>query len=447
MGASLPWLALAAAITLINGGTIGYLAWREQSRALRFWACAWIAWAGAAIMLMLIERPPDSSPVFLVCGLLWTGSSLCFLKGTYVLIGRRLPPAWYVVAAACVALALVLALCVTFEEPVAMAPLVSFQCIGMLATGVITLRRMRGQAGALLYGSAMIALALHLLDAPILASDARFFLWGFNLALALEVVTALGMVVLYYDHSRAQLLEAQRTLDNKRRIEALGLVAGGVAHDFNNMLTVMQGHLELMQSNHASGPSASKSLAVMEQSLQQAARLTAQLLTFGKRQEGRAQTLDVGEVVESTLALLENSMPPHIHLRFQSVDRTHLTSGDRALVEQIVLNLVANARDAIASTGQILVEVASTDTPKPEVVLRVTDSGAGMAPEVARRVFEPFFTTKDPGKGTGLGLSSVQEAVDQLGGRIRVESQPGVGTTFEIFLPRVAAGAPSSAGR
>ncbi len=436
MGAPLPWLALAAAITLINGGIIGYLAKRERSRALRFWAGAWIAWAAAAVILMLVEGPPDSSPAFLLCGLLWVSSSLCFLNGTYTLVGRLMPRAWYVVAGGCVVLALVLAMSIKSKQPLAMMPLVSFQCIGMMATGVITLRRLRGQAGALLCGGAMIVLGIHLLNAPLLASNPRFFLWGFSVALALEVVTALGMVVLYYDSARAQLLEAQRALDHKRRIEALGLVAGGVAHDFNNMLTVMQGHLDLLRSDHMSGQSRHESLSIMEQSLLQAARLTNQLLTFGRRQERRPQTLDVGDVVESTLALLKKSMPAHIQLTFQIADGSHLTSGDRTLVEQIVLNLVTNARDAILSAGQISVEVASTDAPKPEVRLRITDSGAGMAPELISRVFEPFFTTKDPGQGTGLGLTTVQEAVERLGGRLQVESRPGAGTTFQILLPR-----------
>jgi len=441
MGVPLPWLALSAAVTLISGAIMGYLARREQSKALWLWACAWFSWGAAAIVLMAVRPPPESSPCFLLCGLFWAGSSLCFLSGTYELVARRVPRAWFFVAGACVALSLLLALTSTSDRPVAMAPLVSFQCIALLATGVVAFRRKRGHAGALLYAVAMIALALHLLDAPILASSPRFFLWGFAIALALEVVAALGMVVLYYDNARAQLLEAQRALEHKRRIEALGLVAGGVAHDFNNMLTVLHGHLDLLRDNESDELSRTVSLTVMEQCLRQAGRLTAQLLTFGNSGGSSKQALDVREVVESTLALLKKSIPTHIQLAFRCEDGAHLIHGDRALVEQIVLNLVTNARDAIADAGLISVDIASADDTKAAVLLRVTDSGAGMAPELMSRMFEPFFTTKGPGKGTGLGLTTVQEAVSRLGGRLHVESRPGAGTTFQIFLPRTVAGA------
>ncbi|HEY6081363.1 MAG TPA: ATP-binding protein, partial [Polyangiaceae bacterium] len=349
---------------------------------------------------------------------------------------------WYIVAASSVAVGLSLALSAASERPVAMVPLVIFQCVGLLAAGVITLRRMRAQAGALLYGTAMIALAVHLLNAPVLATRPRLFLWGFAVALALEVVAALGMLVLYYDNARARLLEAQLALEHKRRIEALGLVAGGVAHDFNNMLTVMHGHLDLMRSGRAGSPSQSESLSSLEQALEQAGRLTAQLMKFGRSDTTGAPVLDVSEVVESTLELLRKVMPGQIQLRFQSAAGPHLTNGSRALVEQIVLNLVTNARDAIAKAGVISVEVAGDDDSNAEVLLRVADSGAGMAPELLDRIFQPFFSTKGPGKGTGLGLTTVQEAVNQLGGRLHVESRLGTGTTFQVFLPRAARSRP-----
>jgi len=252
---------------------------------------------------------------------------------------------------------------------------------------------------------------------------------------------ALGMVILYYDDARTRLQEAQRALEHKQRIDALGLVAGGVAHDFNNMLTVMHGHLELLRDEHVDEQSRTESLSVMAQSLRQAGRLTAQLLTFGKSDDIREQALDVGEVVESTLALLKKAIPDHIQLRFSRADGTHMTRGNRARVEQIVLNLVTNARDAIAHSGTISVDVASADTTKAEVLLQVSDSGLGISPEVISRMFEPFFTTKEAGKGTGLGLTTVQEAVNQLGGRLHVESRPKAGTTFQVFLPRAAAAA------
>jgi len=445
MAIPLPWLALAGATTLINSAVFGFMSWRERSPALRLWACGWLAWSVAVAPLVPLEGEAPEAVWALACGLLWVVSTLFFLRGTYEFSGRGMPQVWYVVATGCAALAF--ALEISPSGGLGMLPLVLFQSGGLLATGVLMLRGAPNRAGAWLCGGALIALALHLLDAPILAEAPELMPWGFVIATALEILTALGMLMLYYEHARAQLLEAQRILAETRRVEALGRVAGGVAHDFNNMLMVMQGYTELIRLDIDQPGRIEASLNAIEQATQQAARLTAQLLAFGRRSVLQPRAIDIRDVVSDTLELLKKLIPESIEVRLRCGEGSYSARMDRVLLEQILLNLVTNARDAISGPGHILVELERLEVPENCVLLRVVDDGSGMEAAVLGKLFEPFFTTKDVGRGTGLGLASVQGAVSQLGGQIRVESRVGCGSTFEVRLPLVAAqeqGAPGS---
>lgn len=436
MGAPHSWLALATAITLINGATISYLAWRERSRALWLWSVGWFAWAAAVIPLMLLRPSAEFSPIFLVTGLLWVASSLALLAGGYQLVGRKVPRGWYGVAA--VAAVAAVALAVAQPGTHAMAPLALFQCTALVTSGASMLRNARRRTGAWLYGLSLVVLGLHVLDAPLVMRFPVLVPWGFVLALSLEFVAALGMVVLHYEHALARLLEAERALGSQRRLDALGRVAGGVAHDFNNLLTVLQGQLELLRSEAPASELARDAVGTIEQVAERASRLTRQLLAFGRRAETQPTRVDVREVVEATIALLRKLVPKSIQLELHCSDGDHMALLDRALLEQIVLNLVTNARDAISDSGKINVELVSGRSPESALVLRVRDDGAGMDDELLSQIFEPFFTTKGNEHGTGLGLASVDGAVSQLGGQIRVDSKPGKGSTFEVSLPRTA---------
>lgn len=431
MGIPLPWFALAGATTLINSAVLGFMSWREGSHPLRLWAWAWFAWAAAILPLALLDPSSPAPLPPLLCGLLWVLSTLCFLGGAYAISARRMPRIWYGVAGACCALALIAGI-----APIGglgMLPLALFQSVGLLATGVLIIRSQRGW----LCGLALIGLGLHLLDSPFVYTDPELMQWGFVVATALELLTALGMVMLYYEHARAQLLEAQRALAETRRMESLGRVAGGVAHDFNNMLMVMQGYVEFIRMDMNSPARVEAWLASIEQATQQAARLTAQLLSFGRRSVVQPEAIDIREVVGDTIELLKKVIPENIEVLFRCSQGSYAASLDRALLEQIVLNLITNSRDAIAGAGQIRVELELVDLPRSSVLLRVADNGSGMEESVMNKLFEPFFTTKGAGRGTGLGLASVQGAVSQLGGQIRVESHPGQGSTFEVLLPLI----------
>lgn len=434
MGAPLFWLALAAAVTLVNGGTLRYLARREQSDASMFWSWAWLAWAASIAPLMRLGPSAKFSPLFLGVGLLWAASAVCFLRGSYALVERPVPRSWYGVAA--ISAIAAFALAAGSAGTLAMMPLALFQGAGLAAAGLVVLQKARRLAGGWFYGGALILLGLHVLDTPLVMHFPWLVPWGFVFALSLEVVAGLGMVVLHYEQARERLLLVERRLEQARRIEALGRVAGGVAHDFNNMLMILQSYGNLLRSEGSAAGTIEEASNGIDEVVERGSRLTRQLLAFGRRPETQLAPVDVRETARSTLAWLGKLIPKRIELDVQYQEGDYTAVLDRSLLEQIILNLVTNARDAIDGSGRICVKLALRQAPNPAIVLCVTDNGVGMDAELLRRIFEPFFTTKGSEGGTGLGLASVEGAVTQLGGTIQVESRPGDGTTFEVTLPR-----------
>jgi signal transduction histidine kinase/ActR/RegA family two-component response regulator len=253
----------------------------------------------------------------------------------------------------------------------------------------------------------------------------------------------------------AEDLTERRTLEQQLRqaqkLEAVGRLAGGVAHDFNNRLTVISGQAELMLVElPGDSPMREHAEAIMG-SARRAAELTAQLLAFSRRQVARPRPLDLVAVVKGVDLVLKRLVGEEVELvtDLQEVGRVRADPGQ---VEQILLNLCTNARDAMPEGGRITISTEprhlTADAARSRVdavpgdyaVLVVTDTGQGMDEETRQQVFEPFFTTKPPGKGTGLGLSTVYGITVQTGGHVRVYSWPGKGTRFEIWLPQAGDG-------
>jgi PAS domain S-box-containing protein len=246
-------------------------------------------------------------------------------------------------------------------------------------------------------------------------------------------------------------LEAQ--LRQSQRLESIGLLAGGVAHDFNNILTAIFGNTELamdeLQSHLPGARGVLEGMHEIEKSVERAATLTRQLLAFGRRQVLHPQVLDLNTILRELSKMLRRLVPEQIALRLIYDPRLGAVRADPGQLEQVIVNLVVNARDAMPDGGELVVEtghvtldeagaaaIANAD-PGPYTVLRVTDTGIGMDDATRERVFEPFFTTKPVGAGTGLGLSTVYGIVQQAGGCISLESTPGSGTTFRIYIPIV----------
>jgi two-component system cell cycle sensor histidine kinase/response regulator CckA len=245
----------------------------------------------------------------------------------------------------------------------------------------------------------------------------------------------------------------RRTLENQllqaQKMEAVGQLAGGVAHDFNNMLGVILGYTEVMLMIPPSPTKLAENLGAIKYATLQAASLTRDLLSFSRRQLLQPQVVNLNTLLARALRSLNRVVTKEIHIKSVPGTELHNTKVDPNQLEQVLFNLVLNARDALPNGGQITVETGnvyldqiycdmhSSVRPGDYVMLAVSDNGQGMDSATLSRIFEPFFTTKEQGKGSGLGLAMVYGTVRQSGGHIWVYSEPGVGTTFKLYLPRV----------
>jgi PAS domain S-box-containing protein len=238
------------------------------------------------------------------------------------------------------------------------------------------------------------------------------------------------------DVTERHLLEEQ--LRHAQKMESIGRLAGGVAHDFNNILTAIRGYAELLLLDLAEDAPARESAEEIARSAARAAGLTGQLLAFSRKQVLRPQRLDLNGVVSGMSQLLGRVLGEDVELTTALAEGVHDVLADPTQLEQVVLNLAVNARDAMPEGGRLLIRTANVDLEAgPHVALVVADTGHGMDAETAARIFEPFFTTKEVGAGTGLGLATVHGIVAQSGGSVEVTSEPGVGTTFTVCLPAV----------
>ncbi len=237
-------------------------------------------------------------------------------------------------------------------------------------------------------------------------------------------------------------------LRQSQKMEAVGQLAGGVAHDFNNLLTVIRGNAELLATEEDSTLFTREVLLEITRATNRAAELTGQLLAFSRKQTLKAAAFDLGTIVQGLEPMLRRVIGTDIDFRTHRSPDPIVVSADRGQLDQVLLNLVINARDAMPDGGRLSIDASlfllteARDGAQGDVippgeygVLQVRDSGSGISPELRQHIFEPFFTTKAPGKGTGLGLSMVYGIVRQSRGFIEVESAPELGTTFRIYLP------------
>ena len=243
------------------------------------------------------------------------------------------------------------------------------------------------------------------------------------------------------ERAEGTLATRELQLLETRRLEALGQLAGGVAHDFNNMLAVILGYCDLLQIGLSADDPRNKHAACIRGAAERATAITKQLLAFGRRQVLRPQVIDVNILVHDFENLLRRLLPESIELLIELSPVPAWIRADPSQIEQVLINLVINARDAMPKGGRITLSTVVGLQPGPDadertyVSLFVRDTGTGMTPEVQRRIFEPFFTTKPEGTGTGLGLATVHGIVRQTGGDICVTSKPGQGSEFRVVIP------------
>jgi len=258
-----------------------------------------------------------------------------------------------------------------------------------------------------------------------------------------------GIVVTSRDASGRRALEEQ--VRQSQKMEAVGRLAGGIAHDFNNLLMVIRGYAEIVLQQTESNPTLRKSVETIVRTTESAANLTRQLLSFSRKHVFSPQVLDLNSLVREMSEMLLGVLPEEMDFVVQLDPDAGCVNADRGQIEQVIMNLVVNARDAMRQGGRLTVATApiaadpgrtsrSSALPAGDcVMLAVSDTGVGMDAETQSRIFEPFFTTKGKDKGTGLGLSVVYNIVRGSGGHVRVGSEPGRGSTFQVFLPRTSA--------
>ena len=250
------------------------------------------------------------------------------------------------------------------------------------------------------------------------------------------------------DITERRRLEAQ--LQQAQKMDAIGKLAGGVAHDFNNLLMVISSYAELMQNSLAPEHPLRRNVQEIMTASRRAADLTRQLLAFGRKQMQSLQFLSLNGIILEINKMLPHLLREDIQIVFVPGEHLGRVKADRVQIEQVVMNLAANARDAMPDGGKLTIETASVRVDEAYVqqrhamvpvgdyvLLTVSDSGQGIAPECMTHIFEPFYTTKEDGKGTGLGLATVYGIVKQSGGFVWVYSEPGLGATFKIYLPTV----------
>ncbi|WP_304617057.1 hybrid sensor histidine kinase/response regulator [Paracoccus sp. (in: a-proteobacteria)] len=279
----------------------------------------------------------------------------------------------------------------------------------------------------------------------------------FQVALAPDPAERGGLVAVLTDISAMKTLEAQFVQSQK--MQAIGQLAGGVAHDFNNLLTAIRGHCDLLMLRRDKGDPDYSDLDQISQNTNRAAALVGQLLAFSRKQTLRMETLDLRDTVADLTHLLNRLVGERITLGVSHDPALRPIRADKRQLEQVIMNLVVNARDAMPSGGEITIRTENAlldqalqrdrvSLPAGDYVrVTVSDRGCGIAPEHLAKIFEPFFTTKRTGEGTGLGLSTAYGIVKQTGGYIFCDSQPGVGTSFTIYLPALqhqAAPAPAA---
>ena len=263
----------------------------------------------------------------------------------------------------------------------------------------------------------------------------------------LEGGNTVGFEMIVEDITERRLLEEQ--LRQAQKMEAVGQLAGGIAHDFNNLLTVIKGNTQLLLEKLHQVDSRRNGVEQIAKAADRAASLIYQLLAFSRKQVVEFRVIDLNAVIANTVQFLRRLMGEHIELNIVSGADLGRVKADAGQMEQVIMNLALNARDAMPSGGRLTIETANLEvdesfrsrqlnlSPGRYILLSVHDTGTGIDAETLAHIFEPFFTTKPLGKGTGLGLSTVYGIVKQSNGAISVDSEPGAGSTFRVYLPRV----------
>jgi len=269
--------------------------------------------------------------------------------------------------------------------------------------------------------------------------------WFYVLATTILLFLLIWRGLHSFQRYEEEIRQRDDALRQSQKMEAVGRLAGGVAHDFNNHLMVIAGYTQLLKDRFGDDPQADKDFQQIQQACESATRLTEQLLTFSRKHTLKAEVVDLNGVVEASQQMLRRLIGENVIVHLNLAEHSCPIEIDPVQLEQIIMNLVVNARDAMPKGGNLRLstyvvpesQLPSDGLQGPQVLFEVSDDGMGISDEVLPHIFEPFYTTKQAGSGTGLGLATVYGIVEQAGGRIEVKSEKERGTTFSIWFPLV----------
>jgi signal transduction histidine kinase/CheY-like chemotaxis protein len=432
-------VAMAVAELLV----IAVLAYLRSASGREPYLSAWLVSYIGQLTLHVCWHPLMAGlggrPLLLFGGVAGLVAAGAMVLGTLQHLGRPLPRGSRTIAA--LVLGGTIGLGLIGGHPALMgAPVALSLGIAFFASGVVVIRSGPKTIGVWMAGIGMIALGIHSIDFPILAQFPAFVPWGQLINSWLLLMVGMGLVLMHTERVERRSAEQARALQQAQRMEAIGRLAGGVAHDFNNLLTVI--NVNLAMASRKAAPTTLPLLEVAQSAADRAAELTKQLLTFSRPQPQESREVDLVQVVGRIMDVLRRTIEEHVELELQLANDQVCVVGDPGQLEQVILNLALNARDAMPDGGQLAIRVHADGD---RAVIEVEDTGEGMPEEMLTHIFEPFFTTKEIGKGTGLGLATVYAVVKRLHGTIDVESAVGEGSLFRISLPR-ARGSEAAAG-
>ena len=295
----------------------------------------------------------------------------------------------------------------------------------------------------------MMGQSVETILAPYYQQRRTYLLWGSVATLFLLLLAyGVGRYQLQRAKANAAMQQMEEALQRSQKLEAIGKLTGGVAHDFNNLLQILGGNVELLRMTVEKDKQIEPHLNSMSDAIERGSKLTTQLLTFARRQPLHPVSVNIEKLVRNLDSLIQRLVGDDIEVRINAAEDTGNVKVDPALLESVILNLAANARDAMDGKGLLSINLRNESVDEHHataypgistgeyVLLAVKDTGSGMPQEVLERVFEPFFTTKAEGKGTGLGLAMAYGFVKESGGHIQIDSKVGSGTTIGMFLPR-----------
>ena len=443
-----PPLALAhlsnALIYAVQAVAFGYLYRRRRDSPVGLWLAAsalLLAFSVASTVAALLPTAPSTEVPWLVL-LLFACTSLS--DGALRFAARRLPLfVW--VAAALAGVWAAAAAGIGSSVVVASLPAAVLIPLVLASSGVRLWRSERGRSvGGRTASVGLCLWAAHFANYPLLREVIWFAPLGFVIAGVLDLVIVLGLVVLHFEVTGARARSLEAELAQARKLEALGRVAGGIAHDFNNLLTVVMSGAQMLSAAQLTDRDRAL-LANVNDAAERAAELVKQLLSFSRKQPRPTTVIDVVASLRKTESVICALVGEQIEVVLIAPELPLAVRIDESRLNQVVLNLAANARDAMPEGGTLTVrlalvdggsaEVAEMASTAAQVLIEISDTGAGMSAEVIDKAFEPFFSTKDHASGTGLGLAIVHGIVSQCDGQVFVESVVGEGTTVRLLLP------------